>query len=81
MRYDIINGEENLEEIFRELKNHPETTNSYLGEKVLGVYQKGGGFVYDKVTRKIVIVCGEKSGLLKKFNELIKEKGVRLQKI
>ena len=39
MRYDIINGEENLEEIFRELKNHPETTNSYLGEKVLGVYQ------------------------------------------
>ncbi len=81
MNLRVTGNEKYMKSVFNELKNEPIVTDSYLGNSVISLYVKGAGLAYTPGTHLVSTILGKKSKLIKKFNELTKEKKITLEEI
>ena len=81
MKYKVTKGLKDVINIFNELKKDLIVTHSYFAKTILSLYKGESGITYEPKRKKITIVCEENNDLLKKFNELINKKQIKLEEI
>ncbi len=81
MKYKVTKGLKDMKKLFNELKKDSVITSSYFSEEILTLCHGESGITYQPEREEITIVCEENSDLLKKFNELINKKQIKLEEI
>ena len=82
MKYKVpVKESPKINEVLETLSKDPEITFVYAGDTIYRVHVDDYGIAWDKLANNITVVGPPESYLVRKFNDLVHEKSIKLEKV